>query len=112
MANPMKGEVEVTLGDNTYKTRLTVDSLIKIEEETGKGIVILAQRMAEADIKLSDISTILRYALRGGGNDFDNKKIYQIISEVGIIEATKVVANLITDTLSDPNQEKKQQAVV
>ena len=41
MANPMKGEVEVTLGDDTYKTRLTVDSLIKIEEETGKGLSLI-----------------------------------------------------------------------
>ena len=33
MTNPLKGEVEVKLGKETYQCRLTIKSLIKIETE-------------------------------------------------------------------------------
>ena len=33
MANPLKGEVEVKLGSETYKCRLNIDALCRIEDE-------------------------------------------------------------------------------
>jgi hypothetical protein len=38
MANPLKGEVLITLNKETYKCRLTIDALVKIEDELDKGI--------------------------------------------------------------------------
>jgi hypothetical protein len=37
MTNPLKGQIEVTLGSETYKARLTIDSLVKIEDELDTG---------------------------------------------------------------------------
>ena len=42
MTNPLKGEIEIELGGESYKCRLTIDSLVKIEEELDKGIIELA----------------------------------------------------------------------
>ena len=39
MANPLKGEVEVTIGSETYKCRLTIDALVRIEDELDKVIL-------------------------------------------------------------------------
>ena len=99
MTNPLKGQIEVELGSKTYTARLTVDSIIKIETATGCGIIKLAQKMGEADIRITDLIAVLHQALRGGGNDIQEKDVNQIIQEVGIIDATKCVAELITKSL-------------
>ena len=74
MTNPLKGEIEIELGGETYKCRLTIDSLVKIEDELDAGILELASNIAEAKVRLRTLIVVLRYALRGGGNDFDEKK--------------------------------------
>jgi len=104
MTNPLKGEIEINLGGETYKCRLTIDSLVKIEEELDKGILELASDISEAKVRLKTLLVVLRYALRGGGNDYDDKKIKEIISTTGIIGTSAVVAQLIAQSLTDPNE--------
>ena len=101
MTNPLKGQVEITLGSETYKCRLTIDSLVKIEDELDTGILELAQNIAQAKVRIRTLLVVLRYALRGGGNDFDEKKVGQIISDVGIVTASTEVAKLLVSTLND-----------
>ena len=105
MTNPLKGQIEVTLGSNTYKARLTVDAIITIETAVGCGIIKLAQKMADADIKITDLIAVLHAALRGGGNDLQEKDISKIIQDVGIVEATRCVAELITQSLTADSEE-------
>ena len=109
MTNPLKGQVEVSLGTETYKCRLTIDSLIKIENDLDIGILGLASKMATANVRIYELSVVLRYALRGGGNDIDEKELFKIIENAGIVDTSKAVANLLTDVLSDPNEKKKQE---
>jgi len=96
---------------------LTIDSLVKIEDELDAGILELASNIAEAKVRLRTLIVVLRYALRGGGNDFDEKKIKSILSGTGLIQSSTVVANLLASTLSDPEETeetettKKPQAI-
>ena len=106
MTNPMKGEIQVSIGAETYKCRLTVDALIRIEEQLNKGILQITQNLADADIRITDLVVILHQALRGGGKDIDEKEARQIIQNNGIVESAKAVAELLTSTLSDPNEEE------
>ena len=101
MANPLKGEIPLTLGKETYKCRLTIDALVRIEDELDKGILELATAIAEAKVRIRTLIVVLRHALRGGGNDFDDKKIGEIISSVGIVIASTEVAKLLAATLTD-----------
>ena len=110
MTNPLKGQIEVTLGSETYKARLTVDSIIKIENSCNCGIIKLATKMSEGDIRLSEIVNVLLPALRGGGNDFDEKKVKQLITETGIVKSTKQVADLLVGLLNDPDSEDDESA--
>ena len=107
MANPMRGQVEITLGSEIYKCRLTIDSLIKIEEDLDEGILQLAQKIATAEVRLKTLVTVLHYALRGGGNDLTDKEVRQLISKVGLVSACTQVAVLLASTLSDPESEKE-----
>lgn len=109
MTNPMKGQVEVSLGIETYKCRLTIDSLIKIENELDMGILAIATKMSNANVRIYELSVVLRYALRGGGNDLDQKELFKIIENAGIVDTSKAVAQLLADVLSDPNEKKKQE---
>ena len=114
MTNPMKGEIEIELGGNTYNCRLTIDSLIKIETALGVGILKTAQRMAEGDVNISDVVNILTPSIRGGGNDLTQKDVMKIISDAGIVRSTVVAAELLASTISDNpvgEEEAKKQEV-
>ena len=113
MTNPLKGQIEVTLGSQTYKCRLTIDSLVNIEDELDTGILELAQNISQAKVRIRTLLVVLRHALRGGGNDFDEKKVGQIISNIGIITASTEVAKLLVATLNDndSDEEDKKKAI-
>lgn len=110
MTNPLKGEIDIDLGGETYKCRLTIDSLVKIEDELNLGILEIASNISEAKVRLRTLLTVLRYAMRGGGNDFDEKKVKQIITDSGLIQVSGVVAQLIADTLTDPDVKEESGA--
>ena len=106
MANPLKGEITLNLGKKDYKARLTIDSIMQIEDACGCGIIKLAAKMGEADIRMSEIVNVLTPALRGGGNDLQQKDVIKIIEDVGIVKATAAVANLLTKSLTDDSEEE------
>ena len=113
MTNPLKGQIEVTLGSETYKCRLTIDHLVKIEDELDVGVLELAQQIAQAKVRIRTLIVVLKYALRGGGNDYDDRKVGQIISDVGIVVASTEVAKLLVSTLNDndSDEEDKKKAI-
>lgn len=106
MANPLKGEIDLKLGSESYKVRLTVDSIMQIETAVGCGIIKLAQKMSDGDIRLSDLVTVLTFSLRNGGNNITDKDVIKIVQNVGIVETTKAVAEIIAKSLSNDSEEE------
>jgi len=111
MTNPMRGQVEIELGGKSRSCRLTVDSLIKIETELDRGILAITQKLSEADIRLNDLCVILLYAMRGGGNDLQLDDVKKVVQQAGIVQACQAVAELLTLTLSDPEEEAEEKKV-
>ena len=95
MTNPLKGEVEIELGGETYKARLTIDAIVGIEQAVGTGIIKLATKMSEGDISIVDMMAVLTPALRGGGNDLQPKDVSKIIQNAGIVNTAQAGAALI-----------------
>ena len=108
MTNLLRNQIEVTLGEKTYKARLTIDSIIQIEEKVGMGIIKLVQRMTEGDVRMSDVLQVLYFSLRGGGNDLSIKDVGKLVGDVGIVESTKSVAEILTKALVDSDEEDKE----
>ena len=108
MTNPMKGEIQITLGEEEYKTRLTIDSIIRIETELDKGILAITQKIGDADVRVGELRTVLLHALRGGGNDLSEKDVSGIIAEVGIVDACRAVAEILTASLMSPKNEPEE----
>ena len=107
MTNPLRGQAEIDLGGQTYKCRLTVDALINIETALDKSILAITQDLSQANVRLVEITQVLLHALRGGGNDFDEKKVKTIIQNTGIVQSCSAVAQLLVETLNDPNAEEE-----
>tara|TARA_A200000159_G_scaffold145246_1_gene150716 strand:- start:174 stop:536 length:363 start_codon:yes stop_codon:yes gene_type:complete len=108
MTNPLKGEIQLNIGGTEYKARLTVDAIMSIETQVGCGILKLAQRMSEGDIRVSDIIAVLTPALRGGGKNVQAKDVGNIVAEAGIVECTTAIANLLTMAISPPRDDSEE----
>ena len=108
MTNPMKGEIKITLGEEEYKTRLTIDAIIKIEAALDKGILSITQRLSEADIRVNDLVVILTHALCGGGNNVKEKDVMKLVGDAGLVPCCQAVAELLTSTLVSKNDSKQR----
>ena len=103
--NPLKGEILVKLADKDYKCRLTIDSIIRIEDELDEGILQVAQKISIADVRIKTLQIILKYALRGGGNDLQNNDINRIIANTGIVPIAAEVTKMLVAVLQDDSNE-------
>lgn len=110
MTNPQKGQVPIELAGQTFTCRLTIDALISIETTLDKGILAITSDLSQANVRLNEIAVVLLHALRGGGNDFDDKKVKSLIQETGIVASCSAVATLLVDSLNDPNSEDDESA--
>jgi len=112
MANPLKGQVDVELNGKSYKARLTIDSIIAIEDALDIGLLKLAQNMAGGDVRISQVVGVLLPALRGGGNDLQDSQVRKLVQDAGLVASTKVVADLIAASLlatGDQDEKKSEQ---
>ena len=108
--NPLKGETQITLGSEDYTCRLTIDSLMKIEDEIGMGIIKLISRLSsEMDMPIKHQLSILYHALRGGGNDLTQKQVKDLVTKNGLLKTTQTILVMLTSTLNDEENEKKEE---
>ena len=106
MTNPLKGEVLVELAGEEYKARLSLDAIMKLEQTLGMGIVKLMMNLSEANVRITDLVAVLVAALRGGGNDVKDAEVKNIVSDAGLMEATKVVSELLAAGLTADSEEE------
>ena len=117
MTNPFKGELEVSLGNQKYKTKLTIDACIRIESALNTSLVKLATKLTEGDLTISDIANIVTPAIRGGGNNLSHSEVTKIIFENGMVEGLRVCGEILTNVLTggavtpdgDQNEKKFQE---
>lgn len=73
--NPYRGEISVKLKDQHYILKLTFDQLVKLEQETNKGILKIAKDFSEGNYGIHDIAALLWFSLSCEG-----QQIYTIAS--------------------------------
>jgi hypothetical protein len=99
MSNPKRGELEIVLGEKKYKGKVTLDVIMRIERQMGKGIVKVAQSLSEADITTEEIIAIITPVVRGGGNDIKEADIKKDVWEAGLADGIRVCGEIIAQTL-------------
>lgn len=85
MANEVRGEVEIKLGGKRYSLRPTYEALAEIENLTDAGLIKLAGRFQEGDIRIKDVVAII---WAGMGDDAP------AIDEVGRLVVAQGLADL------------------
>jgi len=99
MSNPKRGEMTIKLGDSKYKSKVTLDVIMRIERQLGKGIVKLAQSLSEADISATEIVAILTPVIRAGGNDVDEKEVGNAVWQAGLADGIAACSEILTEAL-------------
>ena len=100
MTNPFRGELQVSLGSKTYKTRMTVDGCMQAEAACGCSLVKIATKLSEGDLTVLDIANVLTPALKGGGNDVDHSKVAKIVYEAGLADGMRVCGEVLANVLT------------
>ena len=107
--NSLKAEKILNFKDKTYKARMSLDTIMRIEEGLGTSILKVGNKLTTADITLLDIITILTLAIRAGGNDVTEKNVKSLVSEIGLVEAMKLTGELLTLALNvEPDSSEKK----
>ena len=108
MSNQLRGEIEIKLGDQTYNCKLNFDSLVRIENTLDTPILKLAQKVSEAELKVTEISYILYTAIKGGGKDITEKQVSDLVWKVGFVDAIRSVGEIISMALSSGDDDVKK----
>ena len=98
--NQYKGEVKGKLGDKERTFRLTFESIVNIEDKTGKSIVELTQDMSVAKYTFKDLLTILHEGLLGTGKKYVKESVGDMIMQSGIIKASETAGIVLASAFT------------
>jgi len=107
VANHLRGEIAIKLGDETYNCKLNFDSLVRMETALDIPILKLAERISNAELKVTEISYIIFTAIKGGGKDITEKQVSALIWQVGFVDAIRACGEIISMALTSGDEEKK-----
>ena len=86
MANQYKGEVKGKLGDKERTFRLTFDSIVNIENRSGKTILDITNNMAQNKYSLQDVVIVMHEALQGAGGKFTQSSVGDMVLQTGLLK--------------------------
>lgn len=95
-ANPMRGEVALTLNGTSQVMRLSLGALIDLETALGAdSLMDLVARFERADFTARDVLAVLVAGLRGGGWQGDETELTNAVIDGGPIAAVRAAAELL-----------------
>jgi len=99
-ANPVRGEVPVTLGGTAYILRPSFSALVAVESEVGP-ILELAQAAAQARVRVDTVATVFHHCLQlpEGAERPSPEAIGDWILADGMIAALKAYRTLLENVL-------------
>jgi hypothetical protein len=100
MLNPQRGELKISLGEKTFNGRVTLDTLMRIENGLGMGLVKIAQKLQEGDLRVNELLSIITPIVRAGGNSVDQKEVGEILWAAGLAEGMRVAGEIIAYALT------------
>lgn len=107
--NVMRAEKNLLINNKEYKAKMSVDTIMRIEDSLGGSIFGIAKKFEIPDVRVNELLVIIYQCVRAGGHDITEKDIKSYISSVGIVEATKTAGALIVLGLNvDSNNDQKK----
>ena len=109
--NQYKGEVKAVLGKKEKTFRLTFESIVNIENNTGKSIIQLTTDMSSAKYTFKDLLIILHEGLKGAGGNIIQKAVGDMIMESGIIKASETAGIVLASAFTGQNKDNQNPLV-
>lgn len=74
-----------------------------------------AQKLSEGKATITEIVNVIQPALKGGGNNLDQKDVSKMVWEAGLIEGMRVAGEILTVALNsgvpdEGNEEAEEKA--
>ena len=103
MANFHRGDVDLTIGDQTFCLRLTLQSLAEIEAAFGVAdLVALGERLSSGRLSAGDLIHILGPAIRGGGILKSDAEIAAMAPAASLADIVAAIGVLLERTFGEP----------
>jgi hypothetical protein len=105
MANPYRGEAELTINGTTHPMRLPLGVLAELEAELGcKSLVELAEKFESGRFSARDLLLLIRAGLKGAGVQMPAEVLDLAELAGGAIGAAKAAARLLRVTFALPGE--------
>jgi hypothetical protein len=98
--NQYKGEVTGKLGDKERTFRLTFESIVNIENKTGKSIIQLTTDMSTAKYSFKDLLIILHEALLGAKTNILQEAVGDAMMQTGLIKSSELAGNILASAFT------------
>ena len=109
--NQYKGEVKAVLGKREKTFKLTFESIVNIENNTGKSIIQLTTDMSSAKYAFKDLLIIVHEGLKGAGGNVIQKAVGDMIMESGIIKASETAGIVLASAFTGQNKDSENPLV-
>lgn len=106
MANPLKGEVELRAGEQTYIIRYSVNAICELEDCLGKGFPAIAADLQKPDkLTISTVRHLLHVGLTEAHPQMSLKEAGELIVPAGgIVVILEKVSAAITLAFPQPEE--------
>lgn len=99
MANRQRGEIEALIDGRRYTLCLTLGALAELEAALGADdLLTLAERFSTGRLRAMDAVRLIGAALRGAGNEIDDRAVAEMRFENGAVGVAALVAELFSAT--------------
>lgn len=92
--------MSVKLGENEYKVKVTLDTLMRIETAIGYSVIELAQKLSLGQASISEIVQFMAPVLRSSGKDLSDKDVQSLVWDAGLVDAMRVCAEVLARALN------------
>lgn len=106
MANQYKGEIKGKLGDKERTFRLTFESIVNIENRSGKSILDITNNMGQNNYSLKDVVIVMHEALQGAGGKFIQSAVGDMVMKTGLIKVAVLCSEILMTVFTGEKTEE------
>ena len=106
MANQYKGEITGKLGDKERTFRLTFESIVNIENRTGKSIMDITNSLGANNYSMKDIVIVMHEALQGAGGKFIQSAVGDMLMQTGMSKGAVLCSEVLMTIFTGEKSEE------
>ena len=111
MANQYKGEIKGKLGDKERTFRLTFESIVNIENRTGKSILDITNSMGNNNYSMKDVVVVMHEALKGAGGNFTQPAVGDMVIQNGLMKVAVLCSEILLTVFTGEKKDENSPLV-